>query len=346
MTGADADPLRGGAVTQFEEPQDPSARPVGKVARPWRRRAVTAAYYVLIAIIIVAVARFGRDNWETIETIVHKPLWMWALAALFYLGSLLFRGLWFDILAIALGGHVPLKDSLALTASGLLGNYLLPGNMALPLRSLYLQRLQGISYKRFIPIALAAVIFSTGVVGVAVGLVALLVGTVASKSYTVVVSLFGFGGAGLILLLVLPFPFGRLPFVGSFIEKALSGWRVLISSPRLVGRWQLIELGRVSMDVLSFWIVAQMFDMPVTLGQAAIITMVKDCAVFFRLTPGGFGVAEGVQAFFALAFGLDVARIILIGLACRVIENACLAVVSALLMRDLKRKIGNPAEAE
>ncbi|WID98758.1 lysylphosphatidylglycerol synthase transmembrane domain-containing protein [Bosea vestrisii] len=344
MKGTQADAVRGAAVTQLDAPELKPEQAAVKPTRPWKRRAVTLAYYLLIAVIVIAVVRFGRDNWNTIEIILNKPLWLWMLAALLYLMLLVFRGLWFDILAVALGGHMPLKDSVALTASGLLGNYFLPGNMALPLRSLYLQRLQGISYKRFIPIAIAAAMFSIGVVGVVVGLIALWLGPVASKPYTVVVSLFGFGGVGVILLLVLPFPFGRLPFIGSFVEKALAGWRVLISSPRLLGRWQLIEIGRASTDILFFWVVAQMFDLPITLGQAAIITMVKDCAVFFRLTPGGFGVAEGVQAFFALAFGLDVSRIIMIGLACRVIEIACLAVVSGLLVPGLKRKIGNPAE--
>lgn len=311
----------------------------------WRRRLIAFSYYAFLAVIVVAVARFGRDHWDTLSIIASKPLWLWAPAIVLYLTLLVFRGLWFDILALVLGGRIPLKDSIALTASGILGNYFLPGNVSLPLRSFYLHTLHGISYKRFIPIALAAQVFSIGVVGIVVGIIALLLGPVSSPTYKIVVASFGFGGIACVLLLILPLPFGRLPLIGSLIEKALAGWRQLISSPRLFGRWQLIELGRVVSDILFFWVVSQMFDLPLSLGQAAIISIVKDCAVFFRLTPGGLGVAEGVQAFFALAFGLDVPRIILIGLACRVIEIMCLAVVSALLMPGLKRRLGSPVAA-
>ncbi|MBA4219470.1 lysylphosphatidylglycerol synthase transmembrane domain-containing protein [Bosea vestrisii] len=320
-----------------------AARQTNWLARPWVKRGLTLGYYVLAAIIVAALVQFGRSNWDTIARMAEKPAWIWLVAAGLYLLALICRGIWFDILAMAFGARLPLRDSVALTASGLLGNYLLPGNTALPLRSLYLQRVHGLSYKRFIPIALAAFVFSTGAYGVAVGLLALGVGPVSSHAYLVVVSLFGFGGVALVLLLLLPFPFGKLPILGRFIDKALEGWRLLIASRRLLGSWLGVELIRAGLDATLFWAMARMFDVPLSFGQAAIITLVKDCSLFFRLTPGGFGVAEGVQAFFAIAFGLDASRIVLVGLAGRVVEIICLTVVTALLMPALKRKIGNPA---
>jgi hypothetical protein len=75
------------------------------------------------------------------------------------------------------------------------------------------------------------------------------------------------------------------------------------------------------------------------LGQAIIIVFAKECAIILRLTPGSLGIAEGVQAFFAAAFGLDVELVVVAALVSRVIEITWLSVLSLMLARGLHARI-------
>lgn len=326
--------IRQGAARQLER----------LAASPVLRKVMSVLYYGLFAALLALVASFLWRNLDVLAVLYGIPAHMWALAVVLYLATLIAKGASFDILAKVFGASVPLKDSVALTSAGLLANYMLPGNTAIPLRSLYLQRLHGLSYKRFIPLALAAFVFSTGLYGVAAGAAALAIGPVASVSYQGVMTLFAGGGLALIVLLLLPLPYDRIPYIGRIAGLALEGWRLLISSPRLFSAWLVVEVVRASLEVAYFFAVARMLGVPIGAGEALIITLAKECSVFLRLTPGAFGVAEGVQAFFAVAFGLDAARVVLAGLSGRVIEIICLAIASSVLVGDLKAKIaGAPA---
>ena len=62
-------------------------------------------------------------------------------------------------------------------------------------------------------------------------------------------------------------------------------------------------------------------------------------SVFLRITPGAFGIAEGVQVFFATQFGADPTHILLAAILGRTIEVVCLALVSSVLVRRLARRI-------
>jgi hypothetical protein len=315
-------------------------------ASPAFRRSLSIAYYLLFLIILTGVGRFLWSNVDVLNELrAVAPGW-WLLAAMLYLATLVAKGISFDILAGVFGVQVRLKDSIALTSTGLLANYMLPGNTAVPLRSLYLKRVYGLSYTRFIPMALAAFVFSTGLYGVMAGLAALVIGPVPSSSYNAVILLFSGGGLALMLMLLFSPRYGWVPFVGHYIELALEGWRMLVSSHALFGRWLSVEFARAALEIAFFLTTVRMLGIDMSPWQALIITLAKECSVFLRLTPGAFGISEGVQAFFAFCFGLDVARVVLAGLTGRVLEILCLAPISGLLVRGLYARISQgPAHA-
>ena len=309
------------------------------------RRLLVLLYYLGFAAVLALVVYFLRSNLNVLSELGAVPFRWWGLAIALFLATLLVKGISFDLLAKVYGATVPIKDSVAITSFGLLGNYMLPGNTSVPLRSLYLQRLHGLSYKRFIPLALSAFVFSTGLYGVLAGIAAILLGPVDSEAFTTVMILFTFIGLALILMLLLPLRYSAIPFVGHYAELVLKGWRLLVSSPSLFTQWLVIEFIRAALEVAFFLTIVRMLNVPMSWEQALIITLAKECSIFLRLTPGAFGVVEGIQAFFAFIFDLDVARVVLAGVAARVLEIVCLSVVSLLLMRGLKRRlfVGSPA---
>jgi uncharacterized membrane protein YbhN (UPF0104 family) len=315
----------------------------GRQPRAWARRLLLVSYYALFGLVLLAVGRFLATNAEALKTASMVPPQWWLVPSGIYLGTLVVKGASFDLLARVLGVHVPLRDSIALTATGLLANYALPGNAAIPLRSLYLHRVLGLSYKRYIPVALAAFVFSTGLYGVAAGAAALAIEPVASRSYIAVMLMFGGGGLALMLLLLVPY--GRLRFLGERIEAALEGWRDLVSSPRVFRRWLLLEAARALLEIAFFFAIAKALDIPIGILHATILVLAKECSIFLRLTPGGFGIAEGVQAFFAVAFGLDVALVVLAGLIGRSIELILILIISGAMAKTLHARIAAGATA-
>ena len=177
------------------------------------------AYYLLFVFALGVVGHFVWEERSSLDTVWDVPVYVWLISALLYLGTLGAKGLCFDILAGVHGIRVPLIDSVGLTASGLLSNYVVPGNVSIPLRTLYLHRVLGLHYKHFLSIALAAFIFSTGLYGAFAGIAALAYGQLPSRTYAVVMLVFSGGGVALIAAMLLPYHW--LPLVGHGIERIL-----------------------------------------------------------------------------------------------------------------------------
>jgi uncharacterized membrane protein YbhN (UPF0104 family) len=146
------------------------------------------------------------------------------------------------------------------------------------------------------------------------------------------------------ILLLVPYrrllaPYPKLAFLDRYIAMALEGWRLLLGSQARFARWLLYEFLRASFEVTFFLSIVWLLGVPMGLAQAILIVFAKECVMVLRLTPGSFGIAEGVQMYFAAIFELDVALVFVAALISRVIEIASLSVISLLLARGLNARI-------
>jgi uncharacterized membrane protein YbhN (UPF0104 family) len=305
--------------------------------RRWLWSGFKVLYYLLFVLALALIGRFVWDRRLSLDAVWHVPIYLWIIPALIYLVMLGAKGLCFDILARVHGVSVPLIDSLGLTAFGLLSNYAVPGNMSIPLRTLYLHRVLGLHYIHFLSVVIAAFVFSTGLYGVFAGIAAFVYGQLPSSNYAL--AMLAFSGGGLTLIIVMLLPYRWLPLVGNGIERILAGWRLLLRSRALFFKWLGVEVLRAVLEVTFFYSIVQLLEIEITLAQTAIMVLAKECSVFLRLTPGSFGLAEGVQVFFALQFGVDIAQILLAAIIARVIELICLSLVSSTFVPRLGRRL-------
>jgi uncharacterized membrane protein YbhN (UPF0104 family) len=307
-----------------------------RITRRWLWSAFKVIYYLLFILALGLISHIVWDNWSSLHAIWQIPPYLWVIPAVIYLGTLGSKGLSFDILARVHGMRVPTIDSFGLTACSLLSSYAVPG-MSISLRTLYLHRVLGLHYKHFLSVVLAAFVFSTGLYGIFAGVAALMYARLPSSSYALV--MLAFSGGGLTLVVALLLSYGWLPVVGHPIERILAGWRLLLRARGLFAAWLCAEVLRATLEVAFFYSIIRLLEIEITLPQTAIMVLAKECSVFLRLTPGAFGLAEGVQVFFGLQFGVDAAAILLAAIVARVIELLCLSLISSVLAPRLGRKL-------
>ena len=172
------------------------------------RRSILVLKFGSAALSLVAavgLAVFLWRNREALSSALRAPPYLWLIPVAIYFVMLVTKGLSFDLLVNTFGVRVPFVESLGITASGLLGNYALPGNASLPVRTLYLQRVHGLSYRDFLPIALAAYICSTGIYGVLTAMFASPNRLQSTPTiYNSVIAVLGFGGIFLIVATLIP----------------------------------------------------------------------------------------------------------------------------------------------
>ena len=97
--------------------------------------------------------------------------------------------------------------------------------------------------------------------------------------------------------------------------------------------------------MVFFYSIVQSLKIEISLAQTAIMVLAKECSVFVRLTPGAFGLTEGVQVFFGLQFGAEAATILVAAIIARIIELVCLGLVSAALVPRLGRRLAAAGES-
>jgi Lysylphosphatidylglycerol synthase TM region len=289
--------------------------------------------YLLLVVALGLAGLYLWRNRSSLEAAWQVPADLWCIPGVIYLGTLMAKALSFEILSRVYGVRVPLFDSLGLTASGLLSNYAAPGNVSIALRTLYLYRVLGLHYKHFLPLVLAAFAFSTGLYGVLAGVAALIHGHLPSSIYASVMLLFS--GGGLVVIVLMFLPYHCLPTIGRRIEGFLAGWRLLHGSRTLFSLWLGSIFLLAMLEVAFLYSIFRLLAIELTLAQTAIILLAKECAVFLRITPGAFGIAEGAQLFFATQFDADPASILLAAIIARGIELVWLGLLSLAFVRRL-----------
>jgi uncharacterized membrane protein YbhN (UPF0104 family) len=316
-------------------------QPSGKHSR---RRLVgfTVLSYAVMAALLALIAVYLWSNRSSLWAAWQVPTYLWLIPFIIYFCTVVAKGLSFDLLASLYGVRVPFFDSVGLTAAALLSNYAAPGNMSIPLRTAYLHRVLGLHYKDFLPLVLAVFVFSTGIYGLLAGAAASIDGQFPSSMYAGAVLLFGAGGLGLVIAMCLPYRW--LPILGHRIEAWLAGWRRLHRSPRHFTVWLGMVILLAACEVTFFYSILWLLDVKLTFLQTAVMVLAKECSVFLRITPGAFGVSEGVQVFFGAAFGVDVGSILLAAVIARVVELVCLGMIAAPFFRRLGPRLAAAGE--
>lgn len=302
---------------------------------------LTIAFYGFFAVALLAVGKFLLDNREAITDISRVPLQNWILPFIFYLLTVLGKGLSFDILAIVYGIRIRLFDSIALTTSALVSNYALPGNAGIALRTLYMDRVHKLSYRTFLPLALTAFVFGSGLYGVAAGLFGLMFAATPLRGVPLVLLwTMVFGGLAIMLVLAGYHLWGpRLRYINKYVNMVFEGWSLLLRQKKRFAIWLTNEIVRAAFEILFFYSVLLNLDLNVSFSGAATMMLVKENLIFLRLTPGAFGVTEGVFAMFAIGYGLDPAKVVFASLICRVIELASLGALVLIFVRRVAKKL-------
>lgn len=307
---------------------------------PWRS-SLKVLFYLTFAIALAVVGKFLFDNQEALKSIKQIPLESWILPVVFYSVTIIGKGLSFDILAIVLGIRIKLLDSIALTTSALVSNYALPGNVGIALRTIYMDRVHGLSYRTFLPLALTASIFGTGLYGIAAGIAALVFTATPLHGVSMLV-VWAMISGGLTIVVVLAGYNLWGPGLGSlhkYINMVFEGWSLLLKRRKWFAVWLINECARACFEILFFYFVLHNLGLKVNLPQATTMMLIKENMTLLRLTPGGFGITEGIFAMFAIGYGLDPVKVVFASLICRVIELASLAALVLIFVRRVAKKL-------
>src|SRR5262249_28857042 len=105
---------------------------------------------MLFGLILLFISNYLWENRTSLAPIWRIAPLLWLIPCAFYTAALIGKGQTFDILARVYSVRVPIVDSIGLTASGLLSNYAIPGNASIPLRTLYMHRVLGLPYNKFL----------------------------------------------------------------------------------------------------------------------------------------------------------------------------------------------------
>jgi len=118
-----------------------------------------------------------------------------------------------------------------------------------------------------------------------------------------------------------------LPAASKF-KTAAESLQFLVSHPRLIAEMTIFASVNAVSQASRLMICFSMIDYPLLFWQAVVITLAFKAANSFMITPGNFGVVEGITALAAKAFGAPIALSIIAGLIYRVTAYLALFLMS------------------
>lgn len=218
-----------------------------------------------------------------------------------------FNGLLLRDLATKFGIGLSPKEWIGLPYITSLGNYITPFSGGMIARAAYLKLRHTLSYANFASVFAASSILLFWIAGV-IGTVATIAFEYSSKYFYELIAFFI--SPVLVLSCIALFPIIQIPGEHVLIKtfnNVITGWKLIRTDYRLLGRLSLYTFIIVLLNGISFWFafVALSYN-SLSPGKILLISLFSAFSIIIRVTPGSLGVTEAVVGFSSGILGCGV----------------------------------------
>ncbi len=264
---------------------------------------------------------------------IDQP-WLLLVLFIFVLIRNFSTGLVMDTVLRPLGVRLKLVESFGLANLTRLVNQILPGNVGIVMRSVYLKRRHQLSYASFTSSFAASQVI--------LYLISSLLGIVAifnmSNSGLVVNSLFLYALVGFAVglggILLLPNKFQAVVKNGR-LAKALTGWFSIRSNPATLVRLCAWSLLFIATSTVIMYANFNALGAEISLWTALFFSSINIVNTLFAITPAGFGISEGIIVLLASSVGIPIHVGLAAALSQRIITFFAVLIVAPYFSKKL-----------
>jgi uncharacterized membrane protein YbhN (UPF0104 family) len=293
-----------------------------------------AAFLALIIYYIV-------KNFHEFSTLRITSIWLLVIIFLAVLVRNFSTGLVMDTVLRPLGVHLRIVESFGLANLTRLVNQLLPGNVGIVMRSVYLKRRHKLSYASFTS-SFAASQIVLYLVSSILGVIAFFAINAEGSRPSIFFLYFLFAAvAGLSGLLLIPRKWSQR-VRHNRLRKAVEGWYQIRTDARCLGRLSMWSLLFIASSTAIMYANFAALDHPITLWMALFFSSINIVNTLVAFTPAGIGVSEGVIVLLAMAAGIPVT----VGLAAALLQRVITFFAVILVAPYFSYKLFNLSPAQ
>jgi glycosyltransferase 2 family protein len=278
-----------------------------------RKRSISILFGVaFLALIVYYIIK----NFHEFSALRITSVWLLLVIFIAVLVRNFSTGLVMDTVLRPLGVHLRIVESFGLANLTRLVNQLLPGNVGIVMRSVYLKRRHRLSYASFTS-SFAASQIILYLISSALGIVAFFITYLEGSRLNILFLYFLIAAVlGLSSLLFIPRRWSTR-IKHNRLRKAIEGWYQIRTDARCLGRltvWSLLFI--VSSTVIMYANFSAL-DAPISPWMALFFSSINIVNTLVAFTPAGIGVSEGVIVLLATAAGIPVT----VGLAAALLQR-------------------------
>lgn len=275
------------------------------LVRAWfkaHKRPISVTLGLVFLLLIVYYIIRNISDFQSLR--ITNP-WLILVVFVFVLVRNFSTGLVMDSVLRPVGVHLRLGESFGLANLTRLVNQLVPGNVGIVMRSVYLKRRHGLTYSTFASAFTASQVVLYLLSSV-LGILALLMmqkdGQVVHPMFLYALVAFVIGLGGVLLL-----PQNLQKFVRhKRLSKILSSWFSIRNNGATLARLSLWSLLFIISSTLIMYANFGALGWHISLWVALFFSSINIVNTLFAITPAGFGISEGIIVLLATSVGIPV----------------------------------------
>lgn len=230
--------------------------------------------------------------------------------------------------------NIELKEHFLLAIASSFVNLIAPFRAGVGLRAVYMKRKYGLGYLLF-----SASVFGNYIIIILISsIIALFLMGIIYVRYKIfnfaVTSIF----SCLFVVSIMAIS-SKLTFKNKIIDRINNGWNVIKSYPGTIFKLILNTLIGVIVYSLNVFLIFESLDLKIGITAAIYFTIMNVLSSFINLTPGSFGITEGLFLISANILGISPTISLLVALISRVIGTFVLLILGPLANYKLFKKI-------
>ncbi|HRF28125.1 MAG TPA: lysylphosphatidylglycerol synthase transmembrane domain-containing protein [Candidatus Saccharibacteria bacterium] len=305
-----------------------------KAIRSWFRAHKRPISITIGLLFLALIVYYVIKNIQDFQTLRITNPWLLVIIFVFVLVRNFSTGLVMDTVLRPVGVRLRLVESFGLANLTRLVNQLVPGNVGIVMRSVYLKRRHGLTYSTFASAFTASQVVLY-LISSLLGILALYVmqqsGQVVHPMflYALVIFVLGLGG-----VLLLPRSLQRF-VTHKRLTKVLSSWFSIRDNKATLARLSVWSLLFILSSTLIMYANFGALGWPITIWAALFFSSINIVNTLFAITPAGFGISEGIIVLLASSVGIPVHVGLAAALMQRVITFFAVIIVAPYFSRIL-----------